>query len=71
MAKRKLIIQLTRGQSQLIDQERQRLKDEYGLKVSGNEFVQALIEQHRLKLKMMASNDPDSVHWFYKQMAEQ
>lgn len=71
MAKRSLLIHLSRGQSQLIDQERQRLKDRYGLRMSGPQIVQALIEQHRLKIKMMATEDPESVHWFYRRMAEQ
>lgn len=71
MAKRALVIQLTRGQSQLIDQERQRLKDLYGLRMSGSQIVQTLLEQHRLKIKMMANEDPESVHWFYRRMAEQ
>lgn len=47
------------------------MKDKYGLRMSAPQIVQALIEQHRLKIKMMATEDPESVHWFYKRMAEQ
>lgn len=63
-------IRLTRGQSQLIDQEKRRLREKYKIKISDTEFIQILMEQHRLKMKMMATDDPDSVHWFYRQMAE-
>lgn len=67
---RKVNVYLTREQSQLMDQELLRLRQERGLKVSANEFFQLLLEQHRLKIQMVACEDSDAVSWMHRLLAE-
>lgn len=55
----------------MIDQERLRLRQEYGVKLSGNEIIQALIEMHRLRLQVVASEESDARWWMYQTLADQ
>lgn len=67
---RKVHVYLTREQAQLMDQERHRLRTEYDVKLSANEFFQLLIEMHRLRLKQLACEDSDAVPWMHRFLAE-
>lgn len=53
-----------------MDQERHRLRTEYDVKLSANEFFQLLIEMHRLRLKQLACEDSDAVPWMHRFLAE-
>jgi len=67
---RKYSVYLTREQGQLIDQEKRRLAEEYGVKLSGNEIIQVLIEMHRLRLQTMAAEDSDARWWMYRMLVD-
>ena len=49
-----------------MNQEIGRLRQEYGLKLSANEFFQILLEMHRLKLQSLASEDSDAISWMHQ-----
>jgi hypothetical protein len=68
---RKFTVYLTREQAQMIDQERLRLRQEYGVKLSGNEIIQVLIEMHRLRLQVVASEESDARWWMHQMLADQ
>lgn len=68
---RQFAITLTREQGQLIDQEKLRLKREYGVALSANEIIQLLIEMHRLRLQVVASESSDAKWWMYKRLSEE
>lgn len=55
----------------MIDQERLRLRSEYGVKLSGNEIVQLLIEMHRLRLQVVAAEESDARWWMHRMLADQ
>lgn len=55
----------------MIDQERLRLRQEYGVKLSGNEIIQLLIEMHRVRLQVVASEESDARWWMYRMLADQ
>lgn len=63
-------ISISRLHRQFLEQERRRLKDEYGIVVTWSEIVQGLIEQHKMRMIQMASENSDSVAWFYSYLAE-
>ena len=63
-------VTLLRAHAQFLEQERRRLKDEHGLVVSLSEVVQGLIEMHKMRMKQLASDDPESVAWFHRYLAE-
>ena len=63
-------ISLTREQAQLLDQERLRLREDYDIRLSRTEIVQLLIETHRLRLQMVASEDSDAKWWKYNMLVQ-
>lgn len=69
--KRKLVLHITRDQARLLEQERTRLRTKYGLKLSTSDIVQILIEMHRARLQMMATDGQQSMIWFHRYLAEQ
>lgn len=54
----------------MLHQERLRLRQEYGVKLSVSEIVQVLIEQHRLRLQVVASEDSDARWWMHQIIAD-
>jgi len=68
---RKVIINLPVEHSQFIDQERTRLQELVGKPFSPGEIIQLLIVQHKTRMEMKAEQDPDSVAWMYRALAEQ
>lgn len=67
----KLVIYITTEQERMIQQERSRLKQEYGLKVSRNELIQLLIEKHRVCLQTLAAETSDVRWWKYQTMVDE
>jgi len=68
---RQLVVVVTREQSRFLNQEQQRLKRELNTHVSVTEIVQGMIELHMMRMTQLATEDPESVAWFYKYLAEQ
>lgn len=60
-------VKLTRRCEQTVEREILRLQEEYGLQMSPDEIVQALLEQHRLKLRLIARGDnaPRTLQWIW------
>ena len=67
---RHLQISLEREQSAFLEQERRRLREEYGLSVSMTDLIKGLIELHRMRWSQLATLDPGAVPWFYKFLSE-
>lgn len=73
MDKRKSItvnLKLTPDQNFILTQEQNRLSKQYGISITTNQIAIALIEQHGHKLKMMATENYNSVVWFYRSLSE-
>ncbi len=70
--KKKTIVQwqFTPEQEQLLLQEQLRLRQDYGIKLSASEVVKVLIEAHRLRLQVVASEDSDARWWMYQNIAD-
>ena len=69
-AKRHVSVYLLPSHVEFLTQERKRLQKELGIKVTLNELLQCLVEQHRLRWIAMATHDADSVPWMYRHMRE-
>jgi hypothetical protein len=69
-AEKTLVVQLTYEQSQLLQQEQLRLQQDYGIRLNASEIVQILIEEHRLRLQVVASEDSDARWWMYQTIAD-
>lgn len=63
--KRTIGVQLTREQRRLVSQEITRLRQEHDINLTPSEFIQVLIEAHRLRLKTLASEGSDAVSWMH------
>lgn len=61
-------IRIGRAHRQFLGQERKRLKLQYGLNVSDAEIIEVLIEQHKMRVMQIGSEDPDSLIWFYRKL---
>jgi hypothetical protein len=59
-------VYLTSDQLLLLDQERNRLRSEYGLIASHNDIIRTLIELHRLRLQGAASDVVGARLWMYE-----
>ena len=68
---RKVVVHLPLEHARFLDQERNRLQSKVGKPFSTTEIVQLLIAQHKTRMEMRAENNPDSVAWMYRAMAEQ
>lgn len=67
---RKITVHLTLEQARFLDQERNRLGSLVGKPFSANEVIQLLVEQHKQKMKLISTENPDSVPWMYRKLAE-
>lgn len=61
-----VVVHLTEDQIVLLDQEKNRLRNEYGLHVNTGGIIRVLIELHRLRLQGAASNEADARLWMYE-----
>jgi len=67
---KELLVLMTCEQNRLLHQEQLRLRQEYGVRLSLSEVVQVLIEQHRLRLQVVASEDSDARWWMHQVIAD-
>lgn len=67
---RKLSYNVTWDQAQFLEQECKRLEDVTGKRFSIGEVIQVLVEQHRVKMQMVADADPENVCWMHKWLAD-
>jgi hypothetical protein len=58
-------VYLKRRHSKLVNYEIKRMKQEYGVTLTQNEFILLLIEMHETKIKAVAQDLPNSISWLY------
>lgn len=66
---RRVTIELKPEQSRFLDQERSRLLTQHKLRVSNQDIIRTLIEQHRLRV-MQAAEEDKAYLWYYERLKE-
>lgn len=69
MSGRRVVIDLKPELSRFLEQERSRIRTQYGLRVSGPDIIRALLEQHRLRV-MNAAEEDSALLWYYQRLKE-
>lgn len=67
---RQIKLSVSEEHGRFIDKELLRLKNEYGISLNASEFIIALLENHLQKIKLVATEAPESVYWCYKYLRE-
>lgn len=69
MSGRRIVIELKGELSRFLEQEKSRLRTQYGLVVSNPDIVRVLLEQHRLRVVSAAGED-EAILWYHQKLKE-
>jgi len=69
MSGRRISLELKPELSRFMQQERSRLKTQYGLNVTNHDIIRTLLEQHRLRV-MNAAEEDKAMLWYYQKLED-
>ena len=63
-------VDLSRTQIKFLEQERSRLRAEYGINVTISDIIRGLVDLHMTRFALQAETSPDTIAWFYRHLAK-